>query len=87
MPLGYTECIKVTLPPEIENKLARLANQRGIDAQSLARTAIESLVDYDAWFIREVETGLGQIDRGQVLTHEVVGARLDGRFTENRARS
>lgn len=87
MPLGYTECMEVTLPPEIETKLARLASQRGIDPQSLARTAIESFVDYDAWFKREVETGLGQIDRGQVLTHEVVGARLERRLTENQSRS
>ena len=64
---GYIEGMEVNLPPEVETKLARLANQRGIDAQALACRAIESFVDYDDWFIREVEKGLAQIDRGEVL--------------------
>lgn len=33
-------------------------------------------VDYDVWFIHEVETGLAQIDAGKTLTHDVVGTRL-----------
>lgn len=69
--------MEVYLPPELETKLARLANQRGVDAPALVRTAIESFVDYDAWFAREVEKGLAQIDRGEVLTHDAVGARLE----------
>jgi predicted transcriptional regulator len=43
----------------------------------LAREAIERFVDYDEWFIREVEKGLAQIERGQVLSHKEVGARLE----------
>jgi predicted transcriptional regulator len=78
--------MEVNLPPEVETKLARLANQRGMDAQALARTAIESFVDYDDWFIREVEKGLAQIDRGEVLTHEAVGARIEKRLTEKTPR-
>jgi predicted transcriptional regulator len=78
--------MEVNLPPEVETKLARLANQRGMDAQALARTAIESFVDYDDWFIREVEKGLAQIDRGEVLTHEAVGARIEKRLIEKTPR-
>jgi predicted transcriptional regulator len=74
--------MEVHLPPEIETKLVRLARQRGVDAQALARTAIESFVDYDDWFLREVEKGLAQIDRGEVLTHEAVGTRLEKRLTQ-----
>ena len=78
--------MEVNLSPELETKLARLASQRGIDAQALARTAIESFVDYDDWFIREVEKGLAQIDRGEVLTHEAVGARLEKHLAEKQPR-
>jgi predicted transcriptional regulator len=69
--------MEVNLSPETEAKLARLAGESGRNAEALAREAIERLVDYDAWFVGEVEKGLAQIDRGQVLTHEAVGARLD----------
>jgi predicted transcriptional regulator len=78
--------MEVNLPPEVETKLTRMAHPRGIDARVLARTAIESFVDYDDWFIREVEKGLAQIDRGEVLTHEAVGARLENRLTEKTPR-
>jgi predicted transcriptional regulator len=69
--------MEVNLSPDTEAKLARLAGERGRDAETLAREAIERLVDYDSWFVGEVEKGLAQIERGEVLTHEAVGARLD----------
>ena len=75
--------MEVNLPPDVENKLMRAAAQRGVDAQVLAREGIERAVDYDDWFLREVEQGLAQIDRGEVLTHEAVGARLEQRLAEN----
>jgi predicted transcriptional regulator len=78
--------MEVNLTPEVETKLARLASQRGTDAQALVRAAIETFVDYDDWFMREVEKGLAQIDRGEVLTHEAVGARLEKRLTEKQPR-
>jgi predicted transcriptional regulator len=77
----------VNLSPDTEAKLARLAGERGRDAETLAREAIERLVDYDAWFIAEVEKGLAQIDRGQVLTHEAVGERLDHHLRDKQPRS
>jgi predicted transcriptional regulator len=69
--------MEVHLNPEVQAKLSRLADARGSDAEILAREAIERFVDYDEWFIREVEKGLAQIDRGQVLSHEEVGKRLE----------
>ena len=64
--------------PNLQAKLDRVAQERGTDAQALAREAIEPLVDYDDWFVRDVEKGLAQIDRGQTLSHDEVGARLKG---------
>jgi len=78
--------MEVNLSPDLQAKLARIADQRGCDAEALAREAIERLVDYDEWFIREVERGLAQIERGEVLTHEGVGARLDKRLNEKQPR-
>ena len=69
--------MEVHLNPDLEAKLERLAAERGRNVEVLAREAIERLVDYDEWFIREVEKGLSQIDRGEVLTHEEVGLRIE----------
>ena len=78
--------MEVNLSPDLQAKLTRIADQRGCDAEALAREAIERLVDYDEWFIREVERGLAQIERGEVLTHEVVGTRLEKRLNEKQPR-
>ena len=48
----------IHLNPDLQAKLARLAAQRGRDAATLAREAIERFGDYDEWFIEEVEKGL-----------------------------
>jgi predicted transcriptional regulator len=69
--------MEVTLSAELQAKLARVAQERGTDPQDLAREAIERLVDYDVWFVREVEKGLAQVAAGQTLTHDEVGARLN----------
>jgi predicted transcriptional regulator len=78
--------MEVNLSPDLEAKLARIANQRGCDAEAVARDAIERVVNYDEWFIGEVEKGLAQIDRGEVLTHEAVRSRLEKRLTEKQPR-
>jgi predicted transcriptional regulator len=67
----------VNLTPELQAKLDKVAAQQGRDAQSLVQEAVQRLVDYDQWFVREVEKGLAQIERGEVLEHEEVGARLE----------
>ena len=79
--------MEVTLSPDVQSKLARLAAERRRDAEALAREAIERFVDYDEWFVKEVEKGLEQIARGEVLTHEEVGARLEKSLTERQSRA
>jgi predicted transcriptional regulator len=44
------------------------------------------LIEYDDWFVREVEKGLAQIDQGYTLTQEEVGARLNKHLTDKSPR-
>ena len=78
--------MEVNLSPDLEGKLTRAADRRGVSAELLVREAIERAFDYDNWFIREVEKGLGQINAGQVLTHDAVGARLEQKLAEHQSR-
>ncbi len=77
--------MEVKLNPDLEARLSHLAAQQGRDTEALAREAIERLVDYDEWFIREVEKGLTQIEQGKVMTHEEVGVRLEQLLTEKQS--
>jgi predicted transcriptional regulator len=71
----------VNLSPELEAKLNRKAAEQGRDSQSLIQEAVERLVDYDEWFIREVETGLAAADRGEFVEHDEVGKLIDSRYS------
>ena len=79
--------MEVHLAPDLQAKLLRVAAERGRDAETLAKEAIERFVNYDEWFLSEVERGLSQIDRGEVLTHEEVGDRLEKRLLEKQSRA
>lgn len=77
--------MELPLPLELEGKLAAAADRRGVSVEVLAREALERAVDYDDWFIREVEAGLAQVDAGQILTHNGVGTRLAKKLAEHDA--
>ncbi len=79
--------MEVNLSPDLQARLVHLAAQQGRDTEALAREAIERLVDYEEWFIREVEKGLAQIEPGKVLTHEEAGARIERLLTEKQSQS
>jgi predicted transcriptional regulator len=65
--------------------LSTLAAEQGRNTEALVQEAIARFVDYDEWFIREVEKGLASADRGELLTHEDVGARLEKLIVEKQA--
>ncbi|MPY87562.1 MAG: hypothetical protein GEU99_06550 [Luteitalea sp.] len=77
--------MELHLSQELEGKLAAAASRRGVSVEALAREALERAVDYDDWFLREVEIGLAQIDAGQTLTHDAVGTRLARKLAERDA--
>ena len=43
-------------------------------------------LDYDSWFIREVEKGLAQADRSELIDHEEVVKRIEKRLKEKLSR-
>ena len=69
--------MEIHLSRDVESKLTRLASRQSTDSETLVIEAVERLVDYDEWFRTQVEAGLAQIGRGQTLSHEDAGARLD----------
>jgi len=82
----YTGRMEVRLSPELQAKLDRMAAQQGRDAESLVHEAVDRLVGYDEWFVGEVEKGLAQIERGDVLAHDDVGSRLEKLLIEKQRR-
>ena len=82
----YTHGMELKLSPELQAKLERVASQQGRDSASLVHEAVERLVDYDAWFLQQVELGLAQIDRSEVLEEKEVAARMENLITRKQHR-
>jgi len=72
--------MEIHLTPHLQEKLERLAADRGRDAETLVREAIERLVKYDDRFVREVEKGLAAADRNEFIEHDELGKVIDRRY-------
>jgi predicted transcriptional regulator len=72
--------MEVNIGPDLQAKLNRLATERGRDTQTLVREAIQRFVDYDEWFLRQVEEGLAAADGGELIDHEDIGKLVDRRY-------
>ena len=73
--------MEIELSPELQAKLDRIAAEQGRDTKSLVKEAVERLVGYDEWFLRQVEIGLAQADRGELLEDNEVAARIENLIT------
>jgi predicted transcriptional regulator len=72
--------MEVRFNPNLQEKLTRLASEQGRDSEALVVEAVERLVNYDEWFLQEVEKGLAAADRGQFVDHEDVKKLIDRRY-------
>lgn len=78
--------MEVHLSPEKEAELHQLAVRTGKDTSALVVEAVDRLLDYDKWFIQEVEKGLAQAARGELIDHDEVVKRIETRL-QNKRRS
>ncbi len=58
-----------------------MATRQGRAAETLVEEAVERLVDYDEWFLQEVDKGLAAADRGEFVEHEAVRELIDTRYS------
>ena len=72
--------MEVDFTPELQAKLTRLAEEQGRDTRALVREAVERFVDHDEWFLRKIEEGLAEAERGQLVDHEEVKKLIDRRY-------
>jgi predicted transcriptional regulator len=72
--------MEVRLNPELQEKLSRLASEQGRDSEALVVEAVERMVNYDEWFLQEVEEGLAAANRGEFVENEDVRKLIDRRY-------
>jgi len=77
----YAEPMEVRFNPNLQENLTRLASKQGRDSEALVVEAVERTVNYDEWFLQEVEKGLAAAGRGEFVDHEEVKKLIDRRYS------
>jgi predicted transcriptional regulator len=72
--------MEVHFNPELQAKLDRVAAENSCEADQYVQQLVEHYLDHDVWFRQKVKTSLERLDRGEFLTHEEMGARIDKKF-------
>jgi predicted transcriptional regulator len=72
--------IEVHLKPELQQRVDRAAKENNSGPAEYVQQLVEHYVDHDAWFREQVKKGLDQLNRGEYLTHEEMGARIEQMF-------
>jgi predicted transcriptional regulator len=72
--------MEVHFDRQLEEKLARAAAEQGRESESLVIEAVERMLSYEDWFLREVEKGISAADRGEFVEHDEVRKLIDRRF-------
>ena len=71
-----TKHISIELTDDQEAQLKVMAARDSTTMENLAAELIRKSVDYDAWFVAEVQKGLDSADRGELIPHEDVVAQM-----------
>lgn len=72
--------MEVQFPPELQAKLDRAAAANSSAPEAYLEQLVALCVDHDTWFREKVGKGIQQLDRGEYLTHEEMGERIEQMF-------
>jgi predicted transcriptional regulator len=67
--------MEISLAPELEAKLARIASDAGKAADQVVQELVADYLDHDEWFRQEVQKGLASLDGGKFVSHEEVAGK------------
>ncbi len=76
----YRKGMEVPFTPEQLQRLSQIAAHSGTDTAHLVKNAALRLVEEDAEFRAAVQEGIAQADRGELIDHDEVVARIERRF-------
>jgi len=69
--------MEVQFTPEQEARILQLANYNGTPAEQLVRQAALRLVEEDEHFQADIRAAIEEADRGLLIDHEEVKARIE----------
>jgi predicted transcriptional regulator len=77
--------MQIDFPPELQGKLNRIAAEQGKNSETVVFEAVERLVGYDEWFVREVAKGVADAESGRFVEHSEVRNMIAARYPDSRS--
>jgi len=74
------KAMEVHFTAELQAKVDRVAAENRRASDEYVQQLVEHYVDHNAWFRQKVTASLEKLDRGEFISHEEVGARLQKMF-------
>jgi predicted transcriptional regulator len=68
--------MEVPFAPGLQEKIERIAAENHRDAAELVQEIVTNYLD-EPWYREKVEASIARMDKGEYLTHEEVGERLE----------
>ena len=68
--------MEVHFSPDLEARLAQRATEQGCNTEELLQDLVTHFFEEEDRFIEAVKRGEAALERGEYLTHEQVGERL-----------
>lgn len=67
----------IALPQPLIKRLEKIATSSKRTPASIVKQAVQERLDYEEWFIKQVEEGLADVKAGRVYGKEEFWAQLD----------
>ena len=72
--------MEVQFSREMEARIDQAAARNRCRGDEYVRQLIERYADHDLWFGQKVQKALDQLDRGEYITNEGMGQRIEQMF-------
>jgi predicted transcriptional regulator len=73
--------MEVNFSPDVVTRLRQVASANGKDAEQLVKETVDRMLENQACFMAGVQRGIEQADRGELVKHQEVVARIDRLFS------
>ena len=67
----------LAIPKTLQKRLEKIAAASRRKPEALLKTALQNQLDYEEWIMREIKTGLAELDRDEIVSHEDLKRALE----------
>jgi predicted transcriptional regulator len=72
--------MEVNFVPELQEKIQRIAAENHRDPGEVVQEIVATYLEQEPWYREKVEASIARLDKGEYLTTEEMGERLETLF-------